>query len=276
MSHEFLISDYIIQVADGTMCRLLSGFETRSEITSASDGVPQGPICSIRRCGGTVTHGVESMSPSHPIRHVMGLSRESSAVIMADDNFVQISVRSNTRDGLLEGMLLGVYSRLTYYRTVFVHGALIEVPNYGGIMFIGSSGVGKTTQAALWNMFRGADIINGDKVFLGLRDSHPGEVLAYGSPWRGSSEYCLNRRVPLRAVIVLKRLAEKGIRPLNDMEALVNFAHALYMPGWGEQLTGLVTETMGDILERISLYEMSCDVNEDAVCMVEEALGFAR
>jgi hypothetical protein len=33
---------------------------------------------------------------------------------------------------------------------------------------------------------------------------------------------------------------------------------------------------MGSILERISLYEMSCDVNEDAVRTVEEALGLAR
>jgi hypothetical protein len=206
----------------------------------------------------------------------MGLSRESSAVIMADDNFEQLSVRSKTRDGLLEGMLLGVYSRLIYYRTVFIHGALIEIPNYGGVIFIGPSGVGKTTQAALWDTLRGADVINGDKVFLGLRDSHPDEVLAYGSPWRGSSEYCLNRRVPVRAVIALKRSAEKGIRPLNGMESLIKFAPAVYMPGWGDQLTGYVTETMGSILERISLYEMSCDVNEDAVRMVEEALGLAR
>jgi hypothetical protein len=157
-----------------------------------------------------------------------------------------------------------------------MHGALIDVPDYGGIMFIGHSGVGKTTQAVLWNMLRGADIINGDKVFLGLRQEFPGEIMAYGSPWMGSSLYCLNRRVPLRAIVHLTRSNEKGIRFLSELESLSLFMKATFLPSWDVRLTEQVMDSMNDMLPLVPIYDMSCEPNETAVSMVEKALLIRR
>jgi hypothetical protein len=221
-------------------------------------------------------HGVESLTPEYPVSHVLGLTRDVSAMTLADDLFERITVRAGGAEGKREAMLLGIYSRLAYFRTLFMHGALIDVPDYGGIMFIGPSGVGKTTQAVLWNKNRGADIINGDKVFLGLREECPGELLAYGSPWTGSSPYCLNRRVPLRAIIHLSRSDEKGIRLLSDLEGLSVFMKAAFLPNWDVRLTEQVMDSLNDMLPLVPIYGMSCDPDETALCMVEDALFGGR
>jgi hypothetical protein len=216
------------------------------------------------------------MTPDHPVSHVLGLTHDTGAVVMADDLFETITVRAHGAEGKREAMLLGIYSRLAYFRTLFMHGALIDVPDYGGIMFIGHSGVGKTTQAVLWNMLRGADIINGDKVFLGLRQEFPGEIMAYGSPWMGSSLYCLNRRVPLRAIVHLTRSNEKGIRFLSELESLSLFMKATFLPSWDVRLTEQVMDSMNDMLPLVPIYDMSCEPNETAVSMVEKALLIRR
>lgn len=191
---------------------------------------------------------------------------------MADDTFERLTVRAFGPEGMRESMLIGIYSRLAYFRTLFMHGALIDVPDYGGVMFIGPSGVGKTTQAVLWSKLRGAEIINGDKVFLGLRENRPDELLAYGSPWRGSSSYCLNRRVPLRAIIHLTRSPQKGIRRLSELEGLAHFATATFLPNWDVRLTEQVMDTMNDMLPMVPIYDMSCEPDETAVRLAEEAL----
>lgn len=272
MIEEFRITDYILRVADDALARLLLGFEYETDCKSASDASAREPICTIYPSSGVTLHGVESMTPDHPVSHVLGLTRDMTAVVMADDLFERITVRAFRPDGCREAMLLGFYSRLAYFRTLFMHGALIDVPGYGGIMFIGRSGVGKTTQAVLWNKHRGADIINGDKVFLGLRDECPGELLAYGSPWTGSSPYCLNRRVPLRAIIHLTRSDEKGIRLMSELEGLSVFMTATFLPNWDIRLTERVMDSVNDMLPLVPIYEMSCEPDETAVSMVEKVL----
>lgn len=276
MSQCFRIADYILQVADDALARLLLGFEYETESKSASDALAQEPICSIYSSSGVTLHGVESLTPDYPVSHVLGLTRDVSAVTLADDLFERITVRAHGAEGKREAMLLGIYSRLAYFRTLFMHGALIDVPDYGGIMFIGPSGVGKTTQAVLWHQHRGADIINGDKVFLGLREECPGELLAYGSPWTGSSPYCINRRVPLRAVIHLTRSDEKNIRLLSELEGLSVFMKAMFLPNWDVRLTERVMDSMNDMFPLVPIYGMSCKPDETALDMVEKALFGGR
>lgn len=258
------------------MRRLLLGFEHVEAMPSSGtenvchDGEE---ICTVYGTKGLSQHGVECLTASHPVHHVLGLTRCPSAVLQADADFRHLTVRAEDDEGLSESMLIGIYSRLIHYKTVFFHAALVDAPDLGGVMFIGRSGVGKTTQARLWHRRMGADIINGDKVFLGLRPEFPGQVMAYGSPWRGSSEYCINRRVPLRGIVSLVRRDEQYIRPLSPVEALGAYMPAVYMPGWDIGLTEMVMETLDEMLPPVPIFEMSCDISSAAVRMAAEALS---
>jgi hypothetical protein len=263
-----LIADHVIQVADDDLSRLLFGFEADSNTCSAETQ----PICRLNRAPQECIHGVGYLTPDHEIIHVMSLDRDHTAIIMADRDFRNASIRSLVPNRRLETMLPPVYSRLAYYSTIFVHGALIDIPDYGGVMFIGDSGVGKTTLAELWQTHRGAEILNGDKVFLGLREDAPGQVLAYGNPWNGSSPYRVNRRVPLKAIVTLKRSPRKYVRPLDELEATFAYTPRVFMPTWDVALTEKVMETLGEMMPMVPVYEMSCNPDESAVIMLEQVL----
>lgn len=272
MQNNFLIADHVVRVEDDRLSDLLSGFECDSEVKSAPDSWDQEPICSIRRASLPPLHGVETMEHDFPVSHVLTFTRESSAVLAADDTFTRNVIRGRTAAGLSDAMLVAVCSRLSYYRTVFVHGALVDVPGFGGIMFVGRSGVGKTTQAMLWEQYEGAEILNGDKVFLSVKTEYPNEILAYGNPWRGSSSYAVNKGCFLRAIINLVREDEEYIRRLDELESLTTYLPSVFMPNWDIRLTEKVMDTLDLMMPRVPIYQMSCGMDRRAVDTVKETL----
>ena len=255
------------------MVSLLAGFECNSERTSASDPCGQEPICSVGIASIPPLHGVEQLDADFPIRHVLSLTRFRDAVLLADDRFEHAVLRASHDEGLSDLMLLAVYSRLAYCQTIFVHGALVQDPELGGLLFVGRSGVGKSTLAEIWKILRRAEVINGDKVFLSVKPESPDTIFAYGSPWAGSSPYRVNRRVPLRAIVYLERAEENRLCRLNDMEALVTYIPSVYMPNWDIRLTEKVMDTLDLMMPRVPVYRMSCGMDASGVSMLINELG---
>ena len=126
MRNRFLIADHTVQAEDEALSALLTGFECDSERTSASDPCGQEPICSVGIADIPPIHGVEQLDSDFPIRHVLTLTRYSDAVLVADDRFERATLRALQPCGLEDLLLLAVYSRLTYYRTLLrgLRGAL--------------------------------------------------------------------------------------------------------------------------------------------------------
>ena len=110
-----------------------------------------------------------------------------------------------------------LYSRLCALGTL--HASFVDTDGRG-LVFVGPSGIGKTTQAELWHRYAGADIVNGDKVFVRAFDD---AVYAYGSPWHGSSPYCLNRKAPVAAFVALRQAKENRIRRLTAEDCMTYF-----------------------------------------------------
>lgn len=148
------------------------------------------------------------------------------------------------------------------------HSSLIEYHNYG-LMFLGPSGIGKTTQAELWNKYRDALIINGDIVFVQETED---AFLGWGTPWHGSSPYCENTSVPVHAMIVLKQAPENSIRELTGFEKVSEVSNSVFYPRWLENGMELCLETLDHLLSKIPVYELSCRPDEDAVRLVEETV----
>ena len=267
MNPYYLIADHLVQVADGRLGRLLFDFQADPAGIHPSD-----TVCTVNLALPVGIHGVLSLTPEHEVSHVLTMERDATATLMADRDYRNVTVYTRMEYKLMEDLLPGLYSRLIYYRTAFAHAALVDVPGFGGLMFVGDSGVGKTTQAVLWNKHRGAEILNGDKVLLGLRDTAPGQVLAYGNPWKGSSPYCVNRSVPLRAIVSLVRREETYIRRLSDIEAAAAYIPRVFMPSWDDRLTEALMETLDVMLPLVPVYEMSCLPDESAVEAVEKTV----
>ena len=268
MSTYCLIADQIVQIADGRLGRLLFDFLLPDGTAVDESRV----LCRVGMADVTHVHGVRSVQVPHPVVHTFINDLDPFGLLFTDGDYEHLSVYNRREEKLVDTMLVGIYSRFISKETVFAHAALVEVPGYGGILFVGDSGVGKTTQAKLWAQHRGATIINGDKVFLALREDAPGQVVAYGSPFTGSSPYCVNARVSLRAIVSLVRRETDGIRHLSELEAMSAYVPRIYMPGWDDRLTEAVMDTMNVMLPLVPVYEMSCHPDVSAVEMVERVV----
>lgn len=88
--------------------------------------------------------------------------------------------------------------------------------NGKAVLFTAPSQTGKSTQAELWHLHRDARIINGDRAAVGLVNGVP---MAQAIPFAGSSQYCVNRSVPLKAIVCLGQAKENRIMPLTGASA---------------------------------------------------------
>ncbi len=255
-------------VADG-LSPLLDGFEAPAGAEGPAAG---GAVaCRVEAAPASALYGVESLALGHPVAHVLRAARDASALLLCDGSYRRLTLTGGDAVAREELLLAGVYSRLTVARrAVLLHGALVEVPGVGGLVFIGPSGVGKSTQAALWAAHAGGEIINGDKVFLTAERSK--SPLAHGSPWRGSSPERLDRAVPLRAIVALSRGRMHRVRRVADDRSAAVCLPRVFLPGWDAALCAAVLDTVAAILPRVPLFEMSCAPDTSAVAMLREAL----
>lgn len=160
------------------------------------------------------------------------------------------------------------YAHAVQRHMIQLHSSLVDFQGHG-ILFLGPSGIGKTTQAELWNKYRDALIINGDIVFVQETEEN---FLGWGTPWHGSSPYCENTNVPVHAMIVLKQDTENSIRELTGFEKVTAVSNSVFYPQWVENGMELCLETLDHLLSRIPVYELRCRPDEDAVALTEKTI----
>lgn len=160
------------------------------------------------------------------------------------------------------------YTHVVQRRIIQFHSSLIDMHGHG-LMFLGPSGIGKTTQAELWNQHRGALIINGDIVFVLETE---GSFLGWGTPWHGSSPYCENASVPVDALIVLKQAPENSIRELTGFEKVTAVSNSVFYPTWLENGMELCLDVLNHLLRALPVYELACRPDEEAVALTEKTI----
>lgn len=149
---------------------------------------------------------------------------------------------------------------------LFLHASYIDVGGQA-ILFTAPKQTGKSTQAALWQQHRGADIINGDRALLRRVN---GVWTAYGSPYCGTSGICKNRAVPVGAVVLLRQAEQNEARPVSVREAAAAFLSGCpYDP---ETQSGAVLDLALQIWREVPLWTLACRPDESAVICLENAL----
>ncbi|MBQ8228002.1 MAG: hypothetical protein IJZ88_03215 [Clostridia bacterium] len=156
--------------------------------------------------------------------------------------------------------LAALCARFSCYSALLFHSSLVDY-NGQGLLFIGCSGVGKTTQAELWNKFMKAEIVNGDKAFVRNID---GDFFACGLPWKGSSEYCLNKKVLLKAIIVLNQSEENKITKLEESSTDMLIPH-VFLPHWDESCVVEALKTFDSLVSSVPVWHLTCRPDEEAV-----------
>lgn len=151
---------------------------------------------------------------------------------------------------------------------VFLHGSFLKT-EFGGIVFSGPSGIGKSTQADLWIRSGLGTLLNGDKVILYQeQDTWQGA----GSPYAGSSNCYKNEICPIEGIFFLKWGDACKIRSLEPPEAFKQVYGNLTVNRWNESFVRGCCDLVQKMIFQIPMYEFTCTPNQSSVKYLWEYL----
>lgn len=148
---------------------------------------------------------------------------------------------------------------------LFIHGSSISYQN-SGLLFCAKSGVGKSTQRALWEKYGNAICINDDKNVLSFEKE---DICILPNPWSGKHFINTNQSACLRAIIFLKQGKENKVLELSAENAFplllaqMDLPHYDLKDAWEQAL---------DQLLGLPLYLFECNMDKEAFYYLEDQL----
>lgn len=164
--------------------------------------------------------------------------------------------------------LVGIEELVAESGGCILHSSFIEKDGCA-ILFTGPCDIGKSTQANLWRNHADAVVVNGDKTFIFEKD---GVFYASGMPFSGSSKDCLNKVLPLKAIVRLHQADSNSARRNDTTEAFCKLYKNCYPVPYSRELTGRLIDFIHEVSENVPVYDYACLADESAVRYLEREL----
>ena len=156
---------------------------------------------------------------------------------------------------------------LLQFNALFFHSSYIRYKD-DGIMFTAASGTGKSTQAFLWEKYKGAEVINGDKAVVRLEDC----AKVYSAMFSGTSGINKNISSKLKAIIVLEKGEDNSIKRLSPIEIIKYLLPNIFVDSVIDSEKIKAYDLIIKLSMMVPVYFYSCTKDESAVEKLEEAL----
>lgn len=192
-----------------------------------------------------------------------------------DRQFREIICTLNTAPFLAPAKDLGSVLRMIPLRAIFQHFSVLFLHasrvSFRGkaILFTAPSGTGKTTQAKLWQTYRGADILSNDRTLIRNTD---GTWNAYGFPMDGSEPVCSNAVLPLGAVVLLEQGKENRVERMNSAQGAIRLMGQTVIDVWNPEAQATALNQILSLVAHIPLYQLTCTSDKRAVDTLESIL----
>ena len=200
------------------------------------------------------------------IRHT---SRAAIHHLQADSRFTS-AVATVFWEDCHAGSVLCSMIRIVYSQAVLLHGAIsihASVVSHSGYayLFMGKSGTGKSTHAALWMKYiPDTELLNDDNPVVRIQD---GTVWVYGTPWSGKTPCYKNQGFPVGGMVRLRQAAATAFLPRQDIDAFV-----LLLPGCSairqdKILYGALCSTLVQLAEKVPVALLYCRPDQEAATL---------
>lgn len=137
------------------------------------------------------------------------------------------------------------------------------------VLFCAASGVGKSTQAALWEKTFNVEILNGDRCVIEQTESG---FIAHGSPYSGSSEICKCKSAPIKGIFLISQAKENTVSRPAEMEALRKLFLQTVVNLWNPKQVQTITDELADLIAKIPIYQLACRPDREAAELAEKTL----
>ena len=146
---------------------------------------------------------------------------------------------------------------LQRFGVLFFHASQVSIDGMG-ILFTAPSGTGKTTQARLWQAFRGAKIVCNDRTLV--RDG-----LTYGYPFDGSEPVNCNDVNKIAAIVSLSQHKNNYVQQRTGAAALAGLMPQMVIDTWDPEARFCATEQLMLLMKTCPVYHLGCTPDSAAV-----------
>ncbi len=185
-----------------------------------------------------------------------------------DDERIESAVEKHPelRQDDWEYMLSGsdFYTELLNFDGILLHSSCIVVDGVA-YAFSADSGIGKSTHTQLWLEHFGerAYMLNDDKPAIRIIGS---KVYACGTPFSGKYDYSTPEIVELAGICFLERSEKNWIKKADTNKAVFNIFSQTVRKLNRDKMDNLFN-VIEEIFAKVPLYELGCNISEEAMLM---------
>jgi hypothetical protein len=159
-------------------------------------------------------------------------------------------------------------ARLARGRGVLVHACGVALQGRG-LLFLGTSGAGKSTIAKLWSERGGAVILSDDRIVI--RAEGPGYRI-YGTPWHGEAGLEAPVAAPLEAVFILEQAPRNRLLDMIPSQAVAQMMVRAFPAMWDQQGLEFAVRFLADLSGRLPVRRLQFLPERSAVDCVLDSL----
>lgn len=163
---------------------------------------------------------------------------------------------------------VGLFDVFAERGMLVLHSAYIVTRTGEAILFSGPSGIGKSTQAALWQRCAGARVVNGDRALVDV-----GKKTANGIFYAGTSGISENVTAPVRAIVLLGQGSENRVFVPSPQAAFAGVLSQCAYYEWDARSAEQMTECVARLVSDVPVLRMDCLPNATAVEALHDQLG---
>lgn len=195
----------------------------------------------------------------------------SGMTLYASDNSVYIAETDRVIEPdipLLTLIRVACETGMIFHDGFAIHASLVE-KNGEGILFLGPSGIGKSTQGMLWEKYQDAEFINGDRPGICLLGD---KWYACGMPWDGKDKVYKQFRVPIKACVYLEQAKENSVEGIDYKGSVAALLKQILLPMWDDEAVNLVTQMLTRFAAEVPFYHLKNRADEAATQLVYDMI----
>ena len=159
--------------------------------------------------------------------------------------------------------------QLCHFGATVIHASALVIDGEA-ILFSADSGVGKSTHTRRWLSLFGerAYILDDDRPVIREKN---GALMAYGTPFSGTSDENRNAAVPLKAIVFLNRGERNRIRPADPSETIARMIRYCGYSRNDEKMAAKLA-VYDTIVRRVPIWSLECTISDEAVQLVYQTI----
>lgn len=150
------------------------------------------------------------------------------------------------------------------YEAVSVHAAAVYSGNIS-YLFMGESGIGKSTHAQLWiDNIPGTKLLNDDNPVIRIIGN---DIYVYGTPWSGKTACYKNMFFRIGGIVRLRKCISNIFFPLKNVDAFISVYPGCSVLSYDTNLSNILYDTLIKICQTITVGRLACRPDRDAVLL---------